>query len=59
MNEELARAWAFMRRADAAGDSEAPSPLGVAVQDSRFPLRQDSNYLLVERTYVPVLRWMV
>jgi N-acetylglutamate synthase-like GNAT family acetyltransferase len=49
MNDELARAWAFMRRGDAAGDSEEPSPLGVAVRDSRFPLRYDSNYLLVER----------
>jgi ribosomal protein S18 acetylase RimI-like enzyme len=49
MNEELARAWAFMRRGDAAGDTEEASPLGVAVRDSRFPLRQDSNYLLVER----------
>ena len=49
MNEELARAWAFMRKGDAAGDSEEPSPLGVAVRDSRLPLRQDSNYLLVER----------
>jgi len=49
MNEELARAWAFMRRGDAAGDSEEPSPLGVGVRDSRLPLRQDSNYLLVER----------
>jgi N-acetylglutamate synthase-like GNAT family acetyltransferase len=50
MNEELARAWAFMRRGDAAGDSEEPSPLGLAVRDSRLPLRQDSNYLLVERS---------
>ena len=49
MNEELARAWAFMRRADAAGDTQEPSPLGVAVRDSRLPLRQDSNYLLVDR----------
>jgi len=49
MNEELARAWGFMRRGDAAGDSEEPSPLGIAVRDSRLPLRQDSNYLLVDR----------
>jgi N-acetylglutamate synthase-like GNAT family acetyltransferase len=49
MNEELARAWAFMRRADAAGDTEEPSALGVAVRDSRFPLRHDSNYLLLEQ----------
>jgi len=49
MTDELARAWAFMRRGDAAGDSEEPSPLGLAVHDSRFPLRYDSNYLLVDR----------
>ena len=50
MTEDLARAWAFMRRGDAAGDSEEPTPLGIAVRDSRLPLRQDSNYLLVERS---------
>jgi N-acetylglutamate synthase-like GNAT family acetyltransferase len=49
MTEDVARAWALMRRGDAAGESEEPSPLGVAVRDSRFPLRHDSNYLLVER----------
>ena len=49
MNEELARAWAFMRRGDAAGDTEEPARLGVAVRDSRFPRREDSNYLLVDR----------
>jgi ribosomal protein S18 acetylase RimI-like enzyme len=49
MNEELARAWTFMRRGDAAGDTEEPGPLGVPIRDSRFPRRQDSNYLLVDR----------
>jgi N-acetylglutamate synthase-like GNAT family acetyltransferase len=49
MNEELARAWAFMRRGDAAGDTEEPARLGVAVRDSCFPRREDSNYLLVAR----------
>jgi N-acetylglutamate synthase-like GNAT family acetyltransferase len=49
MTDDVARAWMFMRRADAAGEREEPSPLGVAVRDSRFPLRHDSNYLLVER----------
>jgi len=39
-----------MRRADAAGETEEPSPLGLVVRDSRFPLRHDSNYLLVERS---------
>jgi N-acetylglutamate synthase-like GNAT family acetyltransferase len=49
MTEDVVRAWAFMRRADAAGESEEASPLGPAIRDSRFPLRHDSNYLLVER----------
>ena len=49
MNDELARAWAFMRRGDAAGDTEEPARLGVAIRDSRYPRRQDSNYLLVDR----------
>jgi hypothetical protein len=49
MNEETVRAWEFMRRADSAGDSNEPSPLGTAVRDRRVPLRHDSNYLLVER----------
>jgi N-acetylglutamate synthase-like GNAT family acetyltransferase len=49
MTDDVARAWAFMRRADAAGESEEASPLGLAIRDSRFPLRHDSNYLLVER----------
>lgn len=49
MNEEEARAWRFMRRADAAGETEEPVPLGTAVRDGRVPLRHDSNYLFVER----------
>jgi ribosomal protein S18 acetylase RimI-like enzyme len=49
MNEEATRAWAFMRRADAAGESEESVPLGTAVRDSRVPLRHDSNYLFVEQ----------
>lgn len=49
MNDELARAWAFMRRGDVAGDNEEPAPLGTAIRDSRFPRRQDSNFLLVDR----------
>jgi N-acetylglutamate synthase-like GNAT family acetyltransferase len=49
MTDDVTRAWRFMRRADAAGETEEPSPLGTAVRDSRYPLRHDSNYLLVER----------
>jgi ribosomal protein S18 acetylase RimI-like enzyme len=49
LSGELTRAWTFMRRADAAGESNEPSPLGTAVRDRRVPLRHDSNYLLVER----------
>ena len=53
LNDETARAWEFMRRADAAGDSNEPSRLGTAVRDHRVPLRHDSNYLLVERPASP------
>ena len=53
MDEEATRAWAFMRRADAAGETEEAVPLGTAVRDSRVPLRHDSNYLLVERPATP------
>jgi ribosomal protein S18 acetylase RimI-like enzyme len=49
MTDEAARAWAFMRRADAAGETEEAVPLGTAVRDSRVPQRHDSNYLFVER----------
>jgi N-acetylglutamate synthase-like GNAT family acetyltransferase len=49
MTEEVLRAWAFMRRADSAGETEEPAPLGTVIRDSRVPLRHDSNYLLVER----------
>jgi ribosomal protein S18 acetylase RimI-like enzyme len=49
VSDDVGRAWRFIRRADAAGESEEPSPLGLVVRDSRFPLRYDSNYLLVER----------
>jgi len=49
VTEEGARAWRFMRRADAAGETEETVALGTAVRDSRVPLRHDSNYLFVER----------
>jgi len=50
MTDEEARAWGFMRRADAAGETVEAVPLGIAVRDSRVPLRHDSNYLFVERS---------
>jgi ribosomal protein S18 acetylase RimI-like enzyme len=49
VTEKVARAWAFMRRGDSAGDTQEPAPLGVAVRDNRVPLRHDSNYLFLER----------
>ena len=49
MTDDAARAWRFMRKADSAGETEEPVPLGTAVRDSRVPLRHDSNYLFVER----------
>ena len=49
MTDEETRAWRFMRRADAAGETEEAVLLGTAVRDSRVPLRHDSNYLFVER----------
>ncbi len=49
MTDEVARAWAFMRRADIAGELQEASRLGTVVRDGRVPLRHDSNFLLVER----------
>jgi ribosomal protein S18 acetylase RimI-like enzyme len=53
VTDEVARAWRFMRRADAAGETEEAVPLGTAIRDSRVPLRHDSNYLFVERPATP------
>ncbi len=49
MADELARAFSFIGRADMAGTSTEPSAYGTAVRCLELPLRQDSNYLLVER----------
>lgn len=49
MHEDVARAFAFMRRGDIAGTRTEPSPVGTAVFDERLPTRWDSNYILVER----------
>jgi ribosomal protein S18 acetylase RimI-like enzyme len=50
MADELARAFAFMTRGDMAGTNTERSQYGVAVRCPELPLRQDSNYLLVDRT---------
>jgi ribosomal protein S18 acetylase RimI-like enzyme len=50
MADELAGAFAFMARGDMAGTSTEPSAYGMAVRCRELPLRQDSNYLLVDRT---------
>jgi ribosomal protein S18 acetylase RimI-like enzyme len=49
MHEDVARAFAFMRRGDMAGTRTEPMAVGTAVFDERLPTRWDSNYLLVER----------
>src|SRR5689334_263992 len=48
MPEQLARAWAFLDRADMAGNRTVPSSVGTAVYDDEVPLRLDSNFLRVE-----------
>ena len=45
---DLARAFAFIARADMAGTRTEPFRWGTAVFMPEFPLRHDSNYLLVE-----------
>jgi ribosomal protein S18 acetylase RimI-like enzyme len=53
MHEDVARAFAFMRRGDMAGTRTEATPVGIAVFDERLPARWDSNYLLVEREARP------
>jgi ribosomal protein S18 acetylase RimI-like enzyme len=48
MNENLARAHAFLDRADMAGERQEPSEVGTAVFDEAVPRRLDSNFLRVE-----------
>ncbi len=48
MPDDLARAFAFIARADMAGTRTEPFRWGTAVFMPEFPLRHDSNYLLVE-----------
>jgi ribosomal protein S18 acetylase RimI-like enzyme len=49
MADELARAYAFLARADMAGERTADSSVGTAVFDDALPRRLDSNFLRVER----------
>jgi ribosomal protein S18 acetylase RimI-like enzyme len=49
MADELARAYAFLARADMAGERTADSSIGTAVIDDALPRRLDSNFLRVER----------
>ena len=53
MSEHLARAWAFLDRADMAGERTAASSVGTAVYDDEVPLRLDSNFLRVEEAAEP------
>ena len=49
MPDHLARAYAFLERADMAGERTENSPVGIAVFDDTVPRRLDSNYLHVKR----------
>jgi ribosomal protein S18 acetylase RimI-like enzyme len=53
MSDELARAFEFMTLADMFGTVIEPSPFGTAVRSPELPMRQDSNYLLVDHTDAP------
>jgi ribosomal protein S18 acetylase RimI-like enzyme len=53
MNEHLARAYAFLERADMAGERQESSSVGTAIFDDRVPRRLDSNLLRVEREADP------
>ena len=48
MPDDLARAFAFMARADMGGERTEPARFGTAVFDDRVPRRYDSNYLLLD-----------
>jgi ribosomal protein S18 acetylase RimI-like enzyme len=53
MNEHLARAYAFLERADMAGERQESSSVGTAIFDEKVPRRLDSNLLRVEREADP------
>jgi ribosomal protein S18 acetylase RimI-like enzyme len=48
VNDELARAYTFLDRADMAGQRAVPSSVGTAVYHDGLPRRLDSNFLRVE-----------
>jgi ribosomal protein S18 acetylase RimI-like enzyme len=48
MDSQLARAYAFVERADMAGERTEPSSVGTAVYDDAVPRRLDSNFLHVQ-----------
>jgi len=50
MADELARAWAFLDRADMAGSRTIASRVGTAIFDDEVPLRLDSNLLRVDQS---------
>jgi ribosomal protein S18 acetylase RimI-like enzyme len=49
MADHLARAYAFLERADMAGERREGSLVGTAVFDGAVPKRLDANFLQVER----------
>ena len=51
----LARAYAFLERADMTGEREERSEVGTAVFDDELPMRLDSNFLRVEREAEPTI----
>jgi ribosomal protein S18 acetylase RimI-like enzyme len=55
MADELARAYAFLERADMAGQRFENSRVGVAVFDDRVPRRLDSNFLRVDAEADPAV----
>jgi ribosomal protein S18 acetylase RimI-like enzyme len=56
MSDDAGRAFAFMLRGDMAGTTAEETPIGTVVRSSLVPLRQDSNYLLVDRTELSAAR---
>jgi ribosomal protein S18 acetylase RimI-like enzyme len=53
MDSHLERAYAFLERADMAGERTESSSVGTAVFDDNLPKRLDSNFLRVEREADP------
>ena len=51
--DEADRAFELMRRGDMFGTSFVKTRFGLAVRCPELPLRQDSNYLLVDTTHAP------